>query len=271
MRGCVATYLSHTHAARSLAAARTAGGTDRYVGYLFDATAELGLANGNASIYLDFFSSASANVADNAFVHTVGGFTDLYFNRGECSGHANGMRLNGLGPTDTRASAEDCHIHHVIMDGLSGDGLAIAGGGGGAAVTISQCYMANATGAGVRVTDSSGAVSITGCQFIGAAAATGLLVERAAGVSSVNNIFTDLGVAMAWRNATNCESLADTIQNVGSPGSPDGLVRIVSSSRCIWRGKIKGSPRRSPAGVVLSMDLRDGSSLRAQSDRWIGN
>ena len=252
VKGCVATYLNHTHAERTLAAA--GGAPDRFVGYFFDGTADMGLANGNASVYIDFFSSVSANVVVNAFVRAQGGFTDLYFNRGECSGHANGMQLHGAGASNPKLCAENCHIHHVIMDGLTGDGILIAGANGDAAVTISQCYTANPSGVGVHLLNSNGAFSVTGCQLIGGSEAVGLMVEGSAGLSSVNNIFTDFPTAMVWRKASSCESTGDTIQNPNRPGSPDGLVQLISSARCVWRGKIKGAKEISRSGVVLKIE-----------------
>ena len=84
----MATYLDHTHAARTKPARSGGAGADRYFGFFFDSSANIGLANGNASIYADFFSSHCANIPADAFVYTHGGFTDLFFNRGECSGHA---------------------------------------------------------------------------------------------------------------------------------------------------------------------------------------
>jgi hypothetical protein len=260
IKACVATYIDHTHAARTLQARLGEAGTDRYFGYVFDSSAKIGMANGNASVYIDFFSSLCANVSVNAFAYTYGGFTDLFFNRGECSGHANGMWLNGGGKSDTEPSAEDCHIHHVIMDGLSGDGIKISQSNSGAAVTISQCYATNISGVSVRVVDNQGAISVTGCQFGGTNRSTGMLLEGSAGVTSVNNIYTNFGTAMAWKNSECCESTGDTIQYFGETGSPDGVVQMISCVRCIWRSKIKGSPGPLAKAVVLTMDGAGGGS-----------
>jgi hypothetical protein len=254
VKACVATSLTDTHASRTRKAAGGGDGADRCYGYLFDGTAKFGLANGNASVYVDHFSSVSANIADNALVHTYGGFTDLFFSRGECSGHTNGMQLNGGGTKDRSPSAEDCHIHHVIMDGISGVGILINQSNSGAAVTISQCYTAGGSGVAVHVLDSLGAFSITGCQFGGTSHATGLLVERSAGVSSVNNIYANFGVAMLWKNSRGCESASDTIQNPDFAGSKAGAVQLVSCLRSVWRGKIKGFAGAQHTAVALSVD-----------------
>jgi hypothetical protein len=256
--GCVATYLDHTHASRTLPAQGGAG-PDRYFGHFFDGSAKVGLANGNASVYVDFFSSVSANVATNALVYAYGGFTDLFFNRGECSGHANGMLLNGGGKGDPSPSAEDCHIHHVIMDGLTGDGILINQGNSGAAVTISQCYATNVSGVSLHVVDCLGAISLTGCQFGGTSRSTGTLVERSAGLSSVNNIYTNFGTAIVWKNSATCESTGDTLQNISEVGSPGGLVQMISSVRCIWRAKVKGSAGALQTAVALTIDGSGGS------------
>jgi hypothetical protein len=254
VKACVATYLDHTHAERTLAAQGGGTGADRYFGYFFDASAKIGLANGNASVYVDFFSSTGAHIPTNAFVYTYGGFTDLFFNRGECGAHANGMLLNGGGAGDRAPSAEDCHIHHVIMDGLSGDGILINQSNSGAAVTISQCYTAGGSGVAVHVVDSLGAISITGCQFNGTSHSTGLLVEGGAGVSSINNIFNNFGAAMVWKNSANCESAGDTIQNFSAAGSDGGAVQLISCMRSVWRGKIKGLARAHHKAVALGID-----------------
>ena len=254
VKACVATYLSNTHAARVHPAVGGGAGADRCYGYFFDGTANIGLANGNASVYVDLFSSFSANVANNAFVHTRGGFTDVFFSRGECSGHANGMQLNGGGAEDREPSAEDCHIHHVIMDGLSGEGISINHCNAGAAVTISQCYTAGSTGVAVHVVDSFGAISITGCQFNGTSRSSGLVVEGSAGVSSLNNIFNNFGAAMVWKNASSCESTGDTVQNFSATGAEAGAVQLISSVRSVWRSKIKGARGVLSRAVSLTMN-----------------
>ncbi len=260
IKACVATYLDHTHAERTLAAQGGDTGADRYFGYFFDASANIGLANGNASVYVDFFSSTGAPIINNAFVYTYGGFTDLYFNRGECGAHANGMQLNGGGAEDRQPSAEDCHIHHVIMDGLSGDGILINQSNSGSAVSISQCYTAGASGVAVHVVDSLGAISITGCQFNGTSHAIGLLVERGAGVTSANNIFNNFGAAMVWRHASSCECAGDTIQNFSAKGAGAGAIQLVSTVRSVWRGKIKGAAGALPKAVSLTMDSVGGGA-----------
>jgi len=259
VKACIATYLNSTHAARTLAATGGGTGVDRYYGYVFDGTANIGMANGNASVYVDFFSSYCAHVANNAFVYTYGGFTDLFFNRGECSGHANGMLLNGATKSGRGGGAVDCHIHHVIMDQLSGDGILINSGANGTAVNISQCYAQNNSGAGLHVLNSQGAVTVTGCQFLGGRHATGLLAEGSSGVSSVNNIFYDMSPAMVWKNSSSCESAADTIHNPNTPGSAAGMVQMISSVRCVWRGKINGAAGALPTAVALSIDGGGGS------------
>jgi hypothetical protein len=271
VKACVATYLDYTHAARTLPAQGGGTGADRYFGYFFDASAKIGLANGNASVYVDFFSSTCAKVAENAFVYTHSGFTDLFFNRGECAGHTGGMRLNGGGKDDRGPSAEDCHIHHVIMDGLSGDGILINQSNSGAAVTISQCYTTNVTGAAVHVVDSLGAISLTGCQFGGTSRSTGLLVENSAGLTSINNIYANFGTAMMWKNSASCESTGDTIQSVSAAAPAAAAVQLISSVRCIWRAKIKGVAgafekavtltNNSPAGGPCDYNLIDCSGI----------
>jgi hypothetical protein len=251
---CVATSLTDVHAHRTRAAMGGGTGADRYYGFFFDGGAKIGLANGNASVYVYHFGSSSANVPDNAFVHTYGGFTDLFFSRGECSGHSNGMQLNGGGKEDSKPSAEDCHIHHMILDSLSGDGILINQSNNGAAVTISQCYATNLTGAAVHLVDSLGAFSLTGCQFGGTDHSTGILVEGSAGLSSVNNILTNFGKAMVWKNSASCESAGDTIQNPNFAGSTAGIVQLISCMRSVWRGKIKGAAGLLPKAVSLTMD-----------------
>jgi len=64
---------------------------------------------------------------------------------------------------------------------------------------------------------------------------------------------------MVWKNSSSCESAADTIHNPNTPGSAAGMVQMISSVRCVWRGKINGAAGALPTAVALSIDGGGGS------------
>jgi hypothetical protein len=217
-----------------------------------DSSADIGLAGGNASVYLSYISSGSANVSINSLMYAYDGFTDTYWSYLESSGHASGMMLNGTTNTGAGSPTEDIHIQHAIFDGLSGYGIYINQGNAGTNITISQCYFEGSQ-YGVFVNGTFGATSIVGCQFDNLS--VGIYALSSLGVTDTNCNFTDCLTSVQWQDSNSCESAASILSYRSATAHGSGAVVLISAARCVWRSKITGPANSVPSGaVVLTID-----------------
>lgn len=259
VEGGVQCYLTRCQALRAHAGPNTSN--DFFVGFFQNATDNIGANTGEASMYYSecSVSGRPSGLTFASGFYAYGGWTDTFIHRLETANLDTAINMNADGARFHYPS-EDLLISECVLDSCTAFGIHLNGGNALTAVTIHNTYVsiARPQAAALHVVGTRGPVSVTGCQFIGAGC--GAKVEHSAGVSLVNNIFTETQVALLFSNATNCESAADTINNVDTPGSPGGLVQFVSSNRCIFRSKIMnaGGAKLSPLGVALTVDPETG-------------
>ncbi len=259
VEGGVHCYFNHCQALRNVPGANRSN--DFFVGFFQNATDTIGANTGEASMY---YSECSVFGRPNGLTfasgfYAYGGWTDTFIHRLETANMDTAINMNADN-TAFQFPSEDLIISDCVLDGCTAFGIHLNGGNELTAVTIHNTYVAivGSDAAALHVVETRGPVSVTGCQFIGGG--FGAKMEFSSGVSLVNNIFTEMKVAILFANSTNCESTADTINNAHTPGSPDGLVQFASSSRCIFRSKIMNTRRStlSLLGVALTIDPRTG-------------
>lgn len=183
-----------------------AGAGAPFRGFLLDGDDSIGLAGGNASLFLtdcNVSVGGAPNIADPVGLLLSGGFADTYVTNFETTHVATGIRVAGktadLGAQSIVAHA-NLHIRMPIIDQCSAIGIDIADTSEHALIELSQPYVALAprATAGIRVDRMRGALSILGGQVLGridAAAkgnGVGLLVHDSNGLSVTGLKLLDL-------------------------------------------------------------------------------
>jgi len=233
---------------------------DFYNGFLQNNGINVGYASGNASLYYRDCSVFGAVGIGQTFpggaagLYTAGGFTDTFVFGLETGILNYGIVANGAGPKNATYSSEDLTIQNCVLDGNANAGIRINAGNDFTAVVISGNYI-NPDGAatGIEIIETNGSVSINANQLIsvGGNSATGLRVERAGGVISKGNIFTNLSRPIVFDHANNC-STEDQVNNV-LVAVAKAAVDYIETSRTSFRGTIKGAPGLFGTGVSLDL------------------
>jgi len=154
------------------AIAGSGSGTDKWYGYYINGNAEIGLAGGNASIYLNY-CIAGCNIASLSVGNSVGfyadaAFTDMFFESPETVSCKIGIQLLGNANTGTVATNTDCQIKNPINDAFYQYGIFIKNVNKYGSVAIVEGYygLNAAATAALYVQDSLGSVQVSGGQFI---------------------------------------------------------------------------------------------------------
>ncbi|WP_156818946.1 hypothetical protein [Sphingomonas sp. Mn802worker] len=182
--GTVYTKVDDCLAQRTRPGSRT--GPDLAAGFYLDGTPEIGLAGGNASIYLDRCLSVgqhASHIRPSGLV-AEGAFVDSFIDRFESARVDTGMRFNtrgANGPTQT----VDLHLRHCVLDGCGANGIELdLKGTQTASIEIIDPYIyASGAGgaAGIVVIDGGGLVTITGGQVHGVFRDGSLLLRQTRG------------------------------------------------------------------------------------------
>lgn len=141
--GTVACQLKNCYAKKSVAS--TTGVDDAAIGYYIDGNVNIGLAGGNASLYLneckaDIVSTLATDTRNVGF-KGVGALADLFMERPETVGCKRGIELTGTSTTGSVASNADIHIHKPVIDQPANYGLVFADMAHGASVDIFDPYV----------------------------------------------------------------------------------------------------------------------------------
>jgi hypothetical protein len=228
---------------------------DFFNGFFMDNSAPTPFNSGNASLYIQncsTFSTHAVRFTESSGIKSYRGYTDTFITGFECAGVGYGLNMNGRTSDGADAQTEDLIIDTCVIDSVASAGVSINLGAGATAVQIHNCYVAPVgKGAALLVRDSKGAVGITGCQVIASPdnEATGLKITTSSGVSSMNNIFTNIRNPVVVNGADNLR-LMDTINNLGRT-SAVAAIQIEQLDRGYIAPMLTGHANAHPVGVAL--------------------
>ncbi|WP_338467475.1 hypothetical protein RXV95_02630 [Novosphingobium sp. ZN18A2] len=199
---------------RRTAAARSGGISWR--GFLLDGNTNIGLAGGNASIYLTDCNATIGghpNISDPVGMLLDGAFADTYIVNFETAHVATGIRASGrLGELSglKKGAHNDVHIRMPIIDQCNRTGIEISDTSPNGLVDISEPYIAVAPGAQAAISFDRfrGAAHISGGQFyglgdaLGGGSAAGLAVNASNGISASGLKFVNVMQPVVLENAT---------------------------------------------------------------------
>lgn len=194
--GTVHCYLRYCQALRYKAG--SARNNDFFYGFFMDNSVTSGFNSGNASLYIQncsTFSTQSIPFSESSGIKSNAGYTDTFITGFECALVEYGLDMAGRSSTADDYQSEDLIVETCVIDSPTKAGIRISLSGPLTAVQICNCYIAPAgPGAAVEVQDCHGSVGISACQVISTPGndATGLKAVRSSGLSSVNNIFTEI-------------------------------------------------------------------------------
>lgn len=189
-RGLVRSMMTDCVAFRSLPG-RQDGATWR--GFLLDGADDIGLAGGNASLFLTDCNATiggDPRVMDGVGLLLDGAFADSFVTGFETAGVATGIRVDGRTATlggRARNGHVNLHLTRPVIDQCGAAGIEIRDTDAHAAIDLTDPYVAVAAGGGpaIRLDRMRGMATITGGQLIGNtdAASGGQAIGLAAGGS----------------------------------------------------------------------------------------
>lgn len=253
LTGTVGCHFTQCVAFRSVVG--TTGANDYFHGFHMDNTASIGLASGNASVYVTE-CNVSVGAAVNAFaessgLYVTGGFTDTFLSRLETSGMQFGLNLNAPTGTD---DAEDMHVISCIFD-QCWTGVSINALSANTAISLTDAYVgltsdANAV-AGYLVHNSLGAVNIVNGQVVsgGANTGAGLSVQNSSGVRTFGNIYTDLHSPIVLHTASLC--VVEDTSNNATVATANAAVTLTGCTRCKIQPTVLGAANATGPGVSV--------------------
>lgn len=252
--GTVQTYVNRCFAFRQTAGT---GGADIFYGFYVNGAAAIGLNSGNASLYLNYCNASigGISIANSNGFYADSGFTDLFLESPESSGCAIGVNIQGDGSAVSNLKNIDLHINNPILDAFTYAGLLLNNINKFGAVTVTGGYYGAAAGAsaGLYITNSNGAVVISGGQVHMNYALTGhgMVLVACNGVIVRDIILSESRASgIECDSITNC-TLAPVIKNYTySPANP-GIRVFSTTSRNIYAPTIYGGSLSFPLGVQL--------------------
>lgn len=152
-------------------------GTDYFVGHWADGSGSVGLAGGNASLYIQNCSAGANHASLGALPGSVGfkadgAFTDLFYKEPETVGFNLGQAIFGNNATDNGLGNTDLFIDHPIHDQFHNSGIYVTDVARSGSVEIVSPYFGPATDAraAIYVNSCQGSVAVRGGQFVMGAA-----------------------------------------------------------------------------------------------------
>ncbi len=171
-RGLVRSTMRDCIAFRSLPGSRPG---QPYRGFVLDGTGEIGLAGGNASLYLDMCNATIGGepaISDGVGLLLQGAFADSFVTDFESTALETGIRIDGMtGAIGARArnGHVNLHLRMPIVDQCGGIGIHVRDTGPHTLIDLSDPYVAVAPSgrAAMQVETMRGALSMAGGQFVG--------------------------------------------------------------------------------------------------------
>ena len=230
------------------------GGADLAAGFYLDGSPDIGMAGGNASLYLDRCLAVGqhpAHVRPTGLV-AEGAFVDSFIDRFETARIDNGMRFSAKGATRPGQTI-DLHIRNCVLDGCGGRGLDVdLGGMQGASIEIADPYVYAAGGggaAGVAIHDGGGLVTVTGGQVHGDFREGSLMLNATRGVR-VQGLKLHEGSHPVTVRDSGALQLEPQISNL-TRRTGSFAVSAAGVYRAAIRPMVTGAPDRLAGGVAL--------------------
>lgn len=256
-RGVVHSYFNRCKAHRAVPA--TTAVNDVAIGHYLDGEVAIGLAGGNASVYLTY-CSASMQSASNAPLRIglrgVGALADSFVDYFETVAGQKGIYLTGTGGGGAIGSNTDIRIRFPSLDQPSDKALEIESICPTGSVDIIDVYAGLPSGAsrGIDLHDNGGSVTVNGGTLIGAAGGstfglralncTGLRVRGLAvsefpnpvELDGVNNAQVDVSVNNQSVAATQAVSLTNGCQRVRVSPNVKGGASVFAAAAIMLYG-----------------------------------
>lgn len=190
------------------------GGADKYYGFFVDGSINIGLAGGNASLYLEGCNSSMGGLsfADSNGLYANLAFTDLFVYEFETVRHSIGINIQGNASTTSPYSNLDLQIRNPVIDAYELYGIFFNNVNESGACEVIGGYTAPLTGGtascGILISSCTGSVAIHGTQMIMAqsAATNGIVIENSANaVIDRTQILECRGTPMTVDNSFSCD------------------------------------------------------------------
>lgn len=229
---------------------------DFWFGFLINGVTNIGLASGNASLYLtDCNSSIGGNVkfSETVGALVIGRSADLFMTGFETSNTNSGIIIQG---DNSKEGNVDVHIIKPIIDTFKDNGIYFQNIGKYGCIDLSNGYFAPVGGSltsyCVRFDNFLGSANLTNNQSITWQndTALGLFINNSSGVVSKNNSVLGCKRPISIINSNNI-IIEDVINNPEQKGT-QGAVYIVDSNRCYIKPLIKGITDSFPQGVYFN-------------------
>lgn len=242
----------------------SAGVPGQFCGFHLDGRTDIGLAGGNASIYIQNCNvtaggPATARPGLGAFLQ--GAFADTYLQNFETSAVATGILVDGiadlLSAPRRRTGHADLHVTMPILDQCSRVGLELANLSDYALVDVLSPYIAPAPAAIAAFSwhNCSGLVSVNGGQFVGwvnasaGGSAVGLHGSHSQGINISGLKLLEFSRPVLFEDCSDF----DIVAAINNPGhvSSEGAVRFHNCQHGYIRPRVKGRSAAFPAAVDL--------------------
>ncbi|MFT4026849.1 MAG: hypothetical protein QM676_08625 [Novosphingobium sp.] len=165
-------------------------------GFLLDGIDDIGLAGGNASLFLTDCNATiggDPQVGDGVGLLLEGAFADSFITNFEATGIATGIRVDGKSEqigARARSGQVNLHMRMPIVDQCSDAGIVIQNTGPHMMIDMADPYVAAAPSAqaAIRCANMGGSLAIQGGQLVGGSnsaaggSAVGLLAEDSMGM-----------------------------------------------------------------------------------------
>jgi hypothetical protein len=257
IRGTSNTHMNFCVTNRTAASVGT--GTDQYYGFYLNADTNIGLAGGNASLYLDQcvvgngITWTSALDYQGLVATGTYGYSDLFINKFETSQMGQGITLVGTGNTSGTIDYknEDVQITNCILDTCNIAGIELYNTSLYGVVQITGGYIAtntsNTSFYGIYYSNNKGAISVSQVEIL-------LGVNSGSGIYAVYTDGTNKGITHTNNIAYECSSsngvyylsnvsnsyFADQIRNYSVTNGNAAITITNSSSRNVFQMTVAG-------------------------------
>jgi hypothetical protein len=261
MCGAIYTFVRECYAFRS---SRGTGTAASFWGFYFDGRRDIGLAGGNASLYVTDCGvslGGAPGLTEGIGAFFQSGYADTYLTRFETAAIATGIKIDGVNRTMVGRPAygghENLHIHLPIIDGYNGAGIEITNISEYALIDIVDPYLGAGAGgtAGLYMHECKGLTTVTGGQFIGTYNAEH--GGNATGVTCVNvdGLTLEGTKLLGWKKPASFDRCQDftldmAINNPAQQAS-QAAISLKDCTRGSIKSRIKGQAGVFPQGVYL--------------------
>jgi hypothetical protein len=263
--GCVESYFEQCSALHSDSIQDSSAA--HVCGFYLDYSAPLGLAGGNASIYLDrcrAFGHEKTDYGYSAGLASTGGFVDLLISKFETGFQQYGIDLRGDGTASNSYSTQNCHIVNCFLDSNDYSGIRIQSAGHHCDVRVSGCYIdlrgtkTSSACLFLGGTDASsdgigGTITASNCEFVGDYA--GVVATNVAVCTLALNTHLNLQAPVAFSRVHDSE-VRDVIRLIRPARTPSPAVLLEHCERISVSVSVSGVSNGFRGGVSLDGDTR---------------